>query len=137
VPGEAVELDHDPLALPEAIDLDPAPVELQPCVEARKRQSVAAQEGHEGLLQRASHPPLVFGAAGQGGADRPRPAPARVARQEVVQRKRVVEPQVFRLAQRELDLIDRGDRGEVEDRPRHGRDRDAFLARDLVGWNGA
>lgn len=42
-----VELHHDPLLEPDAVEPDPSPVDLEPVVRPRWRQAAAAAEGEE------------------------------------------------------------------------------------------
>lgn len=93
---------------------------------------VAVDEREEALLQPAATPPRTFGPSGQSGFDGVGAAATRVSSKEVGEREAVVDPQVFGLPQRALDLVHRLFGGEIEDRARNGRDRNPALDGGLV-----
>lgn len=69
--------------------------------------------------------------------DHARAAPARVAREQVVEREAVGQPQRLRLGHRSAHARRRLHGGEVEDRAGHRSDRNAAQRRHLLGRDGS
>lgn len=133
VGGEAVELDDDALGRPEAVDLVVFLAEVDRGVEARAREVEVVQEGEEDVLEgTAGAAAGVGGLAGQRYSGRPGSAVTWVAIEEGGHGEVVVQPMEFDVADGDLDGVDVGGRGEVEDGARDGRHRDAVDGGALV-----
>ena len=133
VGGAAVELHDEPLRRPGAVHLAAAPT----CAFVRGRgrpwrSSRRRKRSSSSLRVRVAPASRAASAA----RDRGRARAARVAGEEVAQRERVGEAEHVRLVDGPLELAAVEDGGEVEERARHGRDRDAVEDGALVGREG-
>lgn len=119
----AVELDDDALATPEGVDLDEPIAQRQVRIEPRARKTGAVAQREKPLLEAAARD------AGrrprEGGAQRRDPAAFRDAIHGVVDGTGIEEAQHLGLVHRPVERVRGEDAGEVDERPRDGRDRDA------------
>jgi hypothetical protein len=128
----AIELnDHSTIA-PDAIALDPAASDVQPCIDFGPRQAAPIEELQKACLELAAR---HLGPDGEASEDRPDPpdTPASgIAVDEVRQRKRIQKAPDLRFVHRSLDLMLGEDRREVEEGTRHRRHRNVTYNSHLV-----
>ena len=102
-------------------------------VDLRAREAVGVDERDERALEDASGDGLAVPAVVVEDAPRVRGPPAsRIPREEGIERCRTGEAAVLRLVERVLQVAERHDGGEVEQRASRRRHRDAVLDRPLV-----
>lgn len=135
VGGEAVELDDDTLDGPEAVDFVALVAQVDLEVEAWTGQAMVVEERQEDVLEgTAGSPARVGGLFGEGGANGGSSAVAWVALEEGWDREPMAQLAEFEVAEGDLNGVDIGGRGEVEDGARGRRHRDAVEDRALVVW---
>ncbi|HEY5054344.1 MAG TPA: hypothetical protein VII45_13145 [Solirubrobacterales bacterium] len=121
---EAVELERKRNVCPEAIDLVPAPANLDMSVESRTRKAEAIEENDESILELAAGDTAGVATAAKALANRTGPTPTRVSHKEIRERQAVVEALNLRLPHSSLDGAYRHEGRQVQECARNGRDRD-------------
>lgn len=127
-----VELERQPLRAPQAVDLEGAAGGLDPRVGLGTRQARRGEELPEALLE------LTPGDGGAGaaiGQERPHargPGPPRVPRKQIAEGQPIAEAKHLGLVDRARELAGVEDGGQVEQRARHGRDRNPTVHGHLV-----